>query len=620
MRHAQGVVAIVWLAVAANCSDDSFNRISPKLEITAYEDGNTGYLSVDETQDIINLGDVPVFATKYAIFKLNNPTEKTLTVTGVTYSSVTGERFKTPELDPPASNERFTSTEALDFDIGPAKSRLLKVPYAPIGEGDHVATLAIESDATNAKVMTITVMGTGVFTGAPDIEVEYNGYLGPAAQDCVDIEGDGVVDGCAIPPTHVLDFGNIGLGAQGTARLIIRNRAECTAFAGVDPCTLCAITLDKDPTRQNVGLAFKAGTNDEGLFAFEGSTQTPFDVQQRNLDCGAAGELRLLLRFNAPTVNGSHNTVVVLESNDPDEPLIEVPVRATAQNAPIAVAGFKEFDPAIPTAPYTNPSDIEPLTTVYFDGRESYDPTDPTNTGLIATYRWDVVEYPPGTDVTMFNPGGGDSALFHFWLPIAGHYDVKLTVWNTSGIQSGDTPESHVEFDVIPGSRVHIQLVWDDALNDQDLHLVYKDKDDRVCNMPWDCFYDNRTPIWFAGLPSADGPNPSLDIDDMYGLGPENINIDDPLPGTYRIYVHYFGNHASAATTPTRNTVRIYLNGFQAGEFRRTLNSFDQVWAVGDITWADGAGTFTAYPSNAAGEIGSVATMNSCVQPGWDFP
>ena len=36
-------------------------------------------------------------------------------------------------------------------------------------------------------------------------------------------------------------------------------------------------------------------------------------------------------------------------------------------------------------------------------------------------------------------------------------------------------------------------------------------------------------------------PGVSLDIDDTSGLGPENINIDEPAPGRYRIYIHYYG-------------------------------------------------------------------------------
>src|SRR5262249_52469498 len=115
------------------------------------------------------------------------------------------------------------------------------------------------------------------------------------------------------------------------------------------------------------------------------------------------------------------------------------------------------------------------------------------------------------------------------------------------------------------------------------------------------------------------GANPHLDIDDTNGLGPENINIDNPNPATYRIYVHYYGDIAGSEAT--RSTVRVYLNGVQRAEYRRTLSHEKDLWAVADITWmADDTGTVTPYPSDTAGEVGSVASMSDCSSPGFAFP
>ncbi|MBI5511722.1 MAG: DUF2135 domain-containing protein [Deltaproteobacteria bacterium] len=623
MRRAEIAVVVAVLLAATSCGDDKFTRLAPRLEITAYqEDGVTFYVAVDDVAKVIDLGEVPVFALKNAIFNLANPTAKPLTVSYVTYASSVGERWLAPTVSPAPTTERFTSTAEVDFDIPAGGSAHLVIPYAPVLEGDHTATLTIASDAANGKTMTVTVNAHAVFTGAPDLEVEYNGFVGPAATDCVDVDGDGRVDGCAIPIANPLNFGNIGLGAEGTARLVLRNTAACSPFAGIDPCELCQINIAKDPTRQNLGIDFKPGTNDAGLFNFEGSTATPFAVKQRNIDCSESGEVRLLLKFHAPTTEAEYRTTIVVESNDPDEPLIEIPVVASARNAPIAVAKFKAFNPANPSdTQWTDPTHIEPLTRVYFDGRSSYDPRDPANPSLIATYHWDVVTMPLGTDRGMFQEQGVNAALYSFWLPLAGHYEVKLTVWNVDGIESGDTESARLEFDVVPGSRLHVQLVWDNSTNDQDLHLTFKDQDDRVCNSPWDCHWKNKRPVWFTSSPAASGPNPSLDIDDTNGLGPENINIDEPQPGTYRIYVHYYGDYTASGATPTRNTVRIYLNGIDAAEYRRTLTTENKIWAVADVTWrSDGTGIVTPYPSDAAGEVGSVSTMSTCTSPGFDFP
>jgi hypothetical protein len=167
---------------------------------------------------------------------------------------------------------------------------------------------------------------------------------------------------------------------------------------------------------------------------------------------------------------------------------------------------------------------------------------------------------------------------------------------------------------------LHVQLVWDNVTNDQDVHLTFADQDDRLCNIPWDCHFHNREPVWFAGDVAGEGPNPRLDIDDTNGLGPENINIDSPEPGVYRVYVHYFEDWTGAGIAPTRNTVRIYLNGLQVSEYRRTLSAKKAIWAVADIVWlADGTSFVTPFPSDVSGQIGAVSSLDSCESPGWVF-
>src|SRR5205814_1899484 len=98
-------------------------------------------------------------------------------------------------------------------------------------------------------------------------------------------------------------------------------------------------------------------------------------------------------------------------------------------------------------------------------------------------YQWTVLQYPDGLNTGDFAFAGQGQANFSMFLPLAGHYAVGLTVTNIDGIQSGDTPESHVEFDAIPHEKLHVQLVWDHPSNDQDLHMTLATSpgDDRVC-------------------------------------------------------------------------------------------------------------------------------------------
>ena len=642
---AKGCWLIIGATLLSSCaSDEGLNRNAPRADIKVYTEGQA-YLDFSSEALRINLGEVPVFATKWALFQVENPTGVDLEITSIDYNEeeTVGQRWGQPvwaDLAKIAKEDRARPLEedgpGVPFAIPVYETYLIGFPYSPLEEGTHQAKAIIYSNATNGSTIEITIEAQATFTGVPDIQVQYGAYVGPSPEDCVDTNGDFIVDTCRIPEEHALDFGNIGRMRKGTQHLYIRNTAECEPYLGVDACTICSLTVDKNPDLKNIGFGFMPGTNlgtendvpvdsggrqlcfdaydEEGTpvgekipcFSFLGSMATPFPIAQRNMNppCAEPGEVKLRMNFDAPNELAEFKTVVIIESNDPDEPVIEIPVRARASDAPIAIAKFRERDPTNPSAPWTNPNDIQPLARVYFDGRDSYDSIDPTDPSRITTYRWEVIRHPSGLDVNDFQMQSQNGPLFSFWLPFAGEYTVQLKVTNRDGMQSGDTEESKVEFDVIPGSRMHIQLSWDDSTNDQDLHLMYLPETENLCYTPWDCYFSNKTPQWFDNAAVADGSNPRLDIDDTHGLGPENINIDAPEPGTYRIAIHYWADYDDHS--PTRNTVRVYLNGLQVGEYRRT-HAEETEWLVGDITWLPGnTGFVTPYPSDAAGQIGTV--------------
>jgi hypothetical protein len=574
------------------CADDGVGRIAPRLTVVPV--GGNG-ATADVESLTIDLGQVPIYSTAIAVFDLKNDSGQRLEIESVEYTQQVGEKWLEPEYS--ATVQRFSKGT-------------LKVGYSPIVEGrQDLAKLLIKSNAADNPAVEVTVKGTGVYVGAPDIQVEYPGYAGPDSGDCV-MNGTSVV-GCAIPPSSALNMGNVGLGAMGSARIKLRNMASCAPYPGTDPCTACSLRIAKGTF--DIGLGFKPGTNNDNRFAFVGSTATPFDLWQRNVECGAAGdgEVTVQINFTAPMTEGDFSTVIVVESNDPDEPAIEIPVIAKARNAPTAVCKFRAFDPANPTE-YTDPSHIEPLTRVYFDGTDSFDPANPTDNSLITGYMWDVTEYPDGTNTADFQWQSRTGPRSSFWLPLAGHYVVSLMVENSSGIQSAP---SYCEFDVVPGSRLHIQLTWDDPTNDQDLHLTNGTAASSICDSVNDCYFStcnptDTPPVWFASGPSGAGPNPTLDIDDTDGLGPENINIDNPSAGTFRVYVH---NWRQGTGTSTRNTVRIYLDGAPAAEYRRTLSQYD-LWAVADIVWDASGGNVVVVPSDVSGQVGRITNLptSSC--------
>jgi uncharacterized protein YfaP (DUF2135 family) len=225
-----------------------------------------------------------------------------------------------------------------------------------------------------------------------------------------------------------------------------------------------------------------------------------------------------------------------------------------------------------------------------------------------------VIDAPDGANPDDYAFQGQGTGLFSFFAPLAGSYTVLLTVENDQGEESEDTSASRVTFEAVPSDRFLVELTWDKA-NDQDLHLVNLSVSEVLCSSD-DTYYNNMTPVWYASDPEGEGANPALDIDDIDGEGPENINIDAPKAATYRIYVH----HYSSFDGPTTNTVKIWVDGEVAATYSRRFDSAE-VWAVAEIDWAAvGAATITPYPSDAAGQTGAVAYMGDTCLDEFTFP
>jgi len=73
-------------------------------------------------------------------------------------------------------------------------------------------------------------------------------------------------------------------------------------------------------------------------------------------------------------------------------------------------------------------------------------------------------------------------------------------------------------------SRIRVVLSWDTDMTDLDLHVVTPDGQH--------CYYGNR---------QLDNGG-TLDVDVTTGYGPEIFSTATPLPGTYLVYVNYYGS------------------------------------------------------------------------------
>ena len=92
--------------------------------------------------------------------------------------------------------------------------------------------------------------------------------------------------------------------------------------------------------------------------------------------------------------------------------------------------------------------------------------------------------------------------------------------------------------------------------------------------------------------------NPSLDIDDTNGSGPENVTMAGPEVGVgYDIGVLYFRARSTFGVAGANNliehpsfaTVRIFVRGSLIAEFVGDLFEEQQLWHVARINWCENA-------------------------------
>lgn len=141
---------------------------------------------------------------------------------------------------------------------------------------------------------------------------------------------------------------------------------------------------------------------------------------------------------------------------------------------------------------------------------------------------------------------------------------------------------------------VHLLLRWDvSGGSDVDFHFL-ADGDDLFSSD--DCYFGNMTPDW--GVRGSTLDDPFLDVDDLEGPGPENINVDELADGRYRIVVHYYSDTGSGGGggggfgVSTNATVDVYLGGTLAATYGpKRLERTGATWNVATLDWP--AGTLT---------------------------
>jgi len=249
---------------------------------------------------------------------------------------------------------------------------------------------------------------------------------------------------------------------------------------------------------------------------------------------------------------------------------------------------------------------IGPLDTVSLDGTGSHSPS-----GRTIRYRWYFKKAPSGSHtgyVPECNPGAANtlescstSAQPTFFADLAGVYEPCLEICEDGGACTSDPAcgsDACVEIDACHQcDYLHVQLVWDHPETDVDLHYIRSGAmyGDPTAESPGgDCHFLNEHPDYCEA--GNDSDDPSLDIDDIHGHGPENINHSDICDDEYRIWVSYKEDHGKGSTTAR---VRVYLEGVQHAEESHILDRKNCHWLVGKIIWSEHSGTFEAATTDS---------------------
>jgi hypothetical protein len=211
---------------------------------------------------------------------------------------------------------------------------------------------------------------------------------------------------------------------------------------------------------------------------------------------------------------------------------------------------------------------------VDFLGHNSYDP----NGFSIVSYDWTIIEKPEGSSAVL---GSGIADRNGFQPDLAGAYTMELVVENDRCMRSEPCT---VTINAVPSENLWIEVHWEHAGDDMDLHLI---QNNGSYESDSDCYYGNCIPDAMGSILSWGDTgaldDPRLDLDDIEGTGPENINIEEPSQGLYSVVVHDFPS--SVYEDDNAVTVRIHLDGEMVFEKTKVIAGEDQYVPFAMIEW-----------------------------------
>ena len=494
-----------------------------------------------------------------------------------------------------------------------------------------------DSQTLNVRVMnvgtSVAMISQVILNGSDEFTVSLRGEDVTGDPTLVSALADPDEDGRpGISPTNSVDFAVTYTPTSERSRpgeLIfalkdaVQERITVNLTAsGVSPCInlIFPDSASSDPTRLDFRPTLTGVTASSEVIvescgaqalevtqiAYEGSPALTLDTPQTSFTLPGAGDVRPMQRFHMhfnPTEAEVYEGHLIITSNDPIQPELRIPVvaRGTVNACPEAVVRDEQLS-------------VRPLDIITLDASGSVDLDGPEGTPV--SYEWVVIERPEGSNAQLveryLNPlapsNGGieddvSTPTAQFFVDLAGEYVFQLIVTDDLGVSAPSDacpqPEANVVVNAIPDQDIHIELTWttpedpnetDNEGTDVDLHFRHPNGS-QWFGPRYDCYYDHKFPDWGERGPLN---NPILDLDDVNGAGPENINLDEPeytdettIPGPYIVGVDYYrsGGFVTSDFGASEATVNIYLGGALAETFTRTLYTRGNFWEVAGIIW-----------------------------------
>ncbi|MBX7099893.1 MAG: choice-of-anchor D domain-containing protein [Myxococcaceae bacterium] len=441
-----------------------------------------------------------------------------------------------------------------DFGAVPVlNTKALDVPLRNIGRKDLVVSKVTLSSPDGAFTTTVTDATVQAAETVP-VAIVFKPREEKAYQATLTVESDDEEN-----PTVT-----VTLTGTGSTRARVEVAPDMLDFGRVPECSSAvkSFVIRSTGTADLIltGIRFEDGTSPS--FGFVGSTKTPATVKHDGGN-GQPGQIQLTVKVTvAAGTMGMLGGAILLETTDPDRQTVRIPLFATVNRAPVATI-----------APTGNGA---PGLTVALDGSGSMDPDGDSPLG----FKWTLRSKPLASMTTIAMP---DQATTSMTLDpqVPGAYEVQLDVVDGAGVKSCQPARATVV--AAPAQKLLIELFWDNAQTDLDLHVLRK-VDGKVGSAD-DCYYADPKPDW--GIAADKSDDPELVRDALTGYGPELFGWVNPVDGTSRVVIDFANEHLSP-TPASKATVRVYYYGVVKAEATRTLDKAGDRWAVCDVEWPSG--------------------------------